>query len=150
MAPNTAISAQGPSTIIDWTQLLNEEANEWTGKAPKKTSRKKNSTSPYSTANPAATITKKRSQNITNVGKPKRIRKSAEKPKEPVNELEEIAPEEPEAPELPEKKKKIKRIPIPKNETAADMMLRAFDLPDDDSDARGLLMFGIYSSKYFY
>ncbi|ULT87496.1 hypothetical protein L3Y34_006967 [Caenorhabditis briggsae] len=113
------------TTIIDWTQLLNEEANEWTGKAPKKTSGKKNSTSPYSTANPAATITKKRSQNIANADKPKRTRKTAEKPKEPVKEPEKIVPEEPEAPELPEKKK-IKRIPIPKNESAADMMLRAF------------------------
>ncbi|UMM33262.1 hypothetical protein L5515_006805 [Caenorhabditis briggsae] len=112
------------TTIIDWTQLLNEAANEWTGKALKKTSGKKNSTSPYSTA--AATITKKRSQNIANADKPKRTRKTAEKPKEPVNEPEKIVPEEPEAPELPEKKKKIKRIPLPKNESAADMMLRAF------------------------
>ncbi|PIC52840.1 hypothetical protein B9Z55_000278 [Caenorhabditis nigoni] len=151
MAPNTTIAVQGPSTFIDWTQLFNEEANEWSEKAPKKTSGKKNYTSPYSTSDPSATVVKKRSQKATNVDKPKRTKKSAQKPVKPVNEPEKIVPEESVAPESPEKKnKKIKRIPIPKNETAADMMLRAFELPDDDSDARGLLMFGIYHSKYFY
>ncbi|PIC52827.1 hypothetical protein B9Z55_000277 [Caenorhabditis nigoni] len=151
MAPNTAISAQGSSTIIDWALLLNEEANEWTGKAPKKTFAKKNSASPYSTLDPSASIAKKRSQKAANADKPKRTRKPAEKPKEPVNEPEKIVPEESGAPESPKKKtKKIKRIPIPKNESAADRMERAFELPDDDSDARGLLMFGIYHSKYFY
>ncbi|CAO4360084.1 unnamed protein product [Caenorhabditis nigoni] len=149
MAPNTTIAAQGPSTILDWTQLFNEE--EWSGKAPKKTSGKKNSTAPYSTTDPSASIVKKRSQKTTNADKPKKTRKAAQKPEEPVNEPEKIIPEEPEAPESPEKKKKkIKRIPIPVNESAADRMERAFELPDDGSDARGLLMFGIYHSKYFY
>ncbi|CAO4360085.1 unnamed protein product [Caenorhabditis nigoni] len=150
MAPNTGISAQGYSTIDDWTQLLNEEYKALTGKAPKKTFAKKNSASPYSTSDLSASIVKKRSQKTTNADKPKRTRKPAVKPNESVNETEKIAQDEPEASEVPEKKKKIKRIPIPKNESAADRMERAFQLPDDDSDARGLLMFGIYPSKYFY